>query len=46
MVYFKKISFNPEDTAILEAALNKFSEERVSLPGFNPKLATNFLRGK
>ncbi|WDF76170.1 hypothetical protein PQ469_19965 [Mucilaginibacter sp. KACC 22773] len=42
MVYFKKISFNPEDTAILEAALNEFSEERVSLAEFQPKIGNQF----
>lgn len=42
MVYFKKVTFNAEDKAILEAALAKFSEERQSLVGFQPKTANQF----
>ncbi|QEC79202.1 hypothetical protein [Mucilaginibacter ginsenosidivorax] len=39
MIYFKKVRFNEEDGAILEAALATFSEERESLAGFQPKVA-------
>ena len=42
MAYFKKVTFNAEDEAILEAALAKFSEERQSLVGFQPKTANQF----
>lgn len=42
MVYFKKVTFNAEDEAILEAALAKVSEERQSLVGFQPKTANQF----
>jgi hypothetical protein len=42
MIYFKKVEFKAEDGKVLQAALDRFSEERGSLAGFQSKMTNLF----